>query len=304
MRIFKKVSRIFALLICFCMISAILAPTADAVGQAEITLGTVVAQAGKSVRIPVSIQNNPGIAGLRLRISFNSDALDYISTGKGDVLSAGSLNAALKDNRITITWYDVQDALSDGELFTLEFQVAEGAQGELPLEISIQPEDVVNASWQQVDCGTVNGSIRIGGPSLSGRITSYGPDAPVTLTLLRNGSEVSTLTSTDGTYQFPSVESGDYEIIVSKAHHATASYSVFVETEDLTVNVKLNLLGDVNTDGKVNMKDWVRLYNHINEVETLRGYGLTCADVNGDGKTNMKDWIRLYNHISETDPMW
>ena len=54
----------------------------------------------------------------------------------------------------------------------------------------------------------------------------------------------------------------------------------------------------------VNTKDWVILYNHINEVDVLTGVALANADVNNDGKVNMKDWNRLYDHISEVDPLW
>ena len=64
------------------------------------------------------------------------------------------------------------------------------------------------------------------------------------------------------------------------------------------------ILGDVNVDGKVNGKDWIRLYEHINETHELNDYQLLCADVNKDGKVNGKDWIRLYEHINETNPLF
>ena len=69
------------------------------------------------------------------------------------------------------------------------------------------------------------------------------------------------------------------------------------------VNVK-SLQGDVNGDGKVNGKDWIRLYEHISETNELTGEELKRADVNGDGKVNGKDWIRLYEHINETNPLF
>lgn len=67
--------------------------------------------------------------------------------------------------------------------------------------------------------------------------------------------------------------------------------------------ITLPQLGDVNEDGKVNMKDWNRMYEHLNEVSELPVYVLHCADVNCDGKVNMKDWNRLYEHLSETNPL-
>lgn len=72
-----------------------------------------------------------------------------------------------------------------------------------------------------------------------------------------------------------------------------------------TINfILLKDIGDINGDGKVNMKDWNRLYNHINETDILTGNEFTCADVNQDGKVNMKDWNRMYEHISEINPLF
>ena len=64
------------------------------------------------------------------------------------------------------------------------------------------------------------------------------------------------------------------------------------------------LTGDTNGDGKVNGKDWNRLYEHINETNLLTEEELKCADVNNDGKVNGKDWNRLYEHINETNPLF
>ena len=56
------------------------------------------------------------------------------------------------------------------------------------------------------------------------------------------------------------------------------------------------IAGDINGDGKVNMKDLTRLHQYINnwnvEVQT------ETIDVNGDGKVNMKDLTRLHQYIN------
>ena len=74
--------------------------------------------------------------------------------------------------------------------------------------------------------------------------------------------------------------------------------------ENTLVIVENYVLGDINGDGKVNIKDWNMLYSHINETELLEGYSLLCADINGDGKVNIKDWNRMYDHITEVNPLW
>ena len=64
------------------------------------------------------------------------------------------------------------------------------------------------------------------------------------------------------------------------------------------------ILGDINGDGKVNGKDWNRMYEYINETAELNGEELTRGDVNNDGKVNGKDWNRLYEHITEVNPLF
>lgn len=82
------------------------------------------------------------------------------------------------------------------------------------------------------------------------------------------------------------------------------NFLVDANTKLYAVWSKTFLIGDVNVDGTVNMKDWNCLYEHSNEVAEITGDGYTLADVNSDGKVNMKDWTRLYEHICEIDPLW
>ena len=63
------------------------------------------------------------------------------------------------------------------------------------------------------------------------------------------------------------------------------------------------LKGDINGDGKINIKDWNMLYEYTNETMKLSDEELQRADVNGDGKVNIKDLNRLYEHITEVNPL-
>ena len=63
------------------------------------------------------------------------------------------------------------------------------------------------------------------------------------------------------------------------------------------------LKGDINGDGKINIKDWNMLYEYTNETMKLNDEELQRADVNGDGKVNIKDLNRLYEHITEVNPL-
>ncbi len=147
------------------------------------------------------------------------------------------------------------------------------------------------------------------GVSLSGTVTSFGDDTEdVLIELIPEGMTETTyytvLTGNTATYILTNVAPGSYTVKVSKANHVTRTYALVVGNGTATLDAKICLKGDTTGDGKVNMKDWSRLYDHISETNPLEDYNLLCADVTGDGKVNMKDWSRLYDHISETNPLW
>ena len=104
-------------------------------------------------------------------------------------------------------------------------------------------------------------------------------------------------------YSFSDLLAGAYELRVMKKNHVTRIYNIEITNNNITQNVKICLIGDLNEDGKVNNKDWNRLYNHINESDILSGYELLCADINKDEKVNIKDWNRMYDHITEVNPL-
>ncbi len=142
---------------------------------------------------------------------------------------------------------------------------------------------------------------------VSGTITSAGnTEDDVTLELLKDGSVAysTVVTGNSAHYILSDVAPGSYTLRISKSNHVTREYAVTAGSINVTQNVEICLLGDVTGDGRVNMKDWSTLYEHVNEQTILTDYPFSCADVNLDGRVNMKDWNRLYGHISETDPLW
>ncbi|MBE6924949.1 MAG: hypothetical protein E7466_06940, partial [Ruminococcaceae bacterium] len=147
------------------------------------------------------------------------------------------------------------------------------------------------------------------GVTVSGTVTSYNnASGDITLQLCEYSSgTVAYETTVKGNtvdYSFADVAAGVYTLRVSKANHVTREYMVIVNGGSVAQDVKIQLVGDVNGDGKLNMKDWARMYEHLNEVSELTGYDLQCADTTGDGKVNMKDWARVYEHLNEVNPLW
>ena len=161
--------------------------------------------------------------------------------------------------------------------------------------------------WQMYD------SYKIYDPNASGTLTgtvkSYNSTTdPVTVQLFGSGSSAAAYNTTvkgnSASYTISGITPGNYTMKVSKKNHVTREYTVTVGAENVTQDVKIWLLGDVNGDGTINAKDKKIIYGHINDSTTeLTGYIFDVGDVNKDGAINAKDKKLIFGHISGTS-LW
>ena len=147
------------------------------------------------------------------------------------------------------------------------------------------------------------------GYTVSGTATSFGSDTDnVILQLIAEGfSEADYEVFVKGNtaeYSIEGVAAGTYTMKVMKNNHVTREYTVTVGAENVTQDVEIWLLGDVNGDGTINAKDKKILYGHINDSSTeLTGYIFDVGDVNKDGAINAKDKKQIFGHINGTS-LW
>lgn len=277
-----------------------------ATGVTEITFGEVMAKVGDEVEIPVTIENNPGITSFRFRVAYDMDGLELLSVEKGSVLTSGTLSSTTNKEAETMTfhWFAENNVVGDGEIVLLKFKISESARGDYPLTVTYLENDIVNENWDAIPFTVVEGKISTGS-TVKGTVTSFGEATePVTLRLLENGTEIDKVTSTDGTYSFSSVSPGTYTIEVSKLNHATRTYEITVEREDVSNALKIHLKGDINGDGRVNVSDVGKANAHAKKTKSLEGYEFSCADINGDGRINISDVGKMNAHAKKTVPLW
>lgn len=149
-----------------------------------------------------------------------------------------------------------------------------------------------------------------GGVTVLGTATRFGSQTDdMTIQLIKIGESepaYEVIVKGDATgYSIAGVLPGTYTMKVMKNNHVTREYTVIVGTNTVVQDVKIHLIGDINGDGSVDMKDWGRMRSHINETNVLTDdYALACADVIKDGKVDMKDWGRMRSHINEANPLW
>ena len=148
------------------------------------------------------------------------------------------------------------------------------------------------------------------GYGVSGNVESFnsGTDQ-VTIQLIEQGqSEPAYETIVKGntaSYSIAGVAPGTYTMKVMKQNHVTREYTVTVGAENVTQNVKIHLLGDIDGNGTVTTMDFMRANSHARGVTLLTDYALKCADVVGtDGKVTTMDAMRINAHARGTAKLW
>ena len=105
-------------------------------------------------------------------------------------------------------------------------------------------------------------------------------------------------------YAVEDVSKGEYVLRVTKENHATREYEIVVTSDDVTCELVIHLMGDINGDGRVNTIDAARVNAHAKGVTALTGYEVICSDVNGDGKNNTIDVARINAHAKSVTLLW
>ena len=142
--------------------------------------------------------------------------------------------------------------------------------------------------------------------TLSGTVKCFG-SGTATLQLIdgRGASAASaSVSGTNAGYRLEKVSAGTYTLRASRAGHVTRDYSVTVTNRDVSLNVELLLLGDINGDGVISGRDKKLLYNHMEKISELTGYLFKVGDVNGDGAISGRDKKLLYNHMEKVSLLW
>ena len=150
------------------------------------------------------------------------------------------------------------------------------------------------------------------GVKVSGTVKSYGSDSEnVTVTLLQGTSIIGSpqmLTGVSGSapydqaYSFDTVPAGTYTLKVEKKGHAPFTKEITVGDSNVTENVTIYLIGDVNRDGKIDADDVTALLRHVSGIEMLSSSAVALGNVNGDSNIDADDVTKLLRYVSGIIP--
>ena len=152
-------------LLILCMV-IVCVPFAVAAEEAEpnciIRGNEVVASPDSDVTMTVTIENNPGISGAEIIVSFD-ERLTLVSAEAGEAFSALTYVAPSYYRNPTIFMWDSEkindEDIKDGIILELTFHTPAGVEGEFPVTITYESGNIFDKDLNPMELTTVNGCI-------------------------------------------------------------------------------------------------------------------------------------------------
>ena len=238
------------LLICAAMPFAF----ATASEEPTIVVSDAEGKAGETVSVTVSMKNNPGITSTKVKVHYDTNALELLAKpdgyAMGDFSASGYSWGDTTKSPFVINWCDMINPNNTAELLaTLNFKIKDdAAAGTYPLTLEYDNEgDIYNEDWDTVIFGSKDGSITVIGDEPALEI----PETP------------------EGAIYFAHFQTGDL-------HGWQSGCNIEVVAENDGKAMKWDASG----------ADWANMYNYTTNVAKNTEYVLTM-DVKADRNTNM-----------------
>jgi|GEM_PF-2277201 len=147
----------------------------------------VTVESGEEITVPVKIENNEGFMGFAVLVTYDQDVFTPVSATKGSIVS-GLFNdsiATSKTNTFKVVCSETGNITSDGVLFSLSFDVADGVSGKYEINLSYSQQDTFNENWDNVIFSCENIEVVV---------TENGTTAPTTVTTTEPSTKEETTT--------------------------------------------------------------------------------------------------------------
>lgn len=162
-------SLILAICMSLCLTVSAVAQTPPALDtdKPNVTISTAAARPGDTVRLTVSLQNNPGVWGMRFYIGYDNANLTVTDrTASNDIFKSIMFSPA--DKTVETILCENSGALdanttANGQIAVLTFQISENAQpGFYPVEfVNYDPNDFFDCNFKNVAFTFGSGGITV-----------------------------------------------------------------------------------------------------------------------------------------------
>ncbi len=218
-----KLIRLLSIFTILCLLASITTMSAGT-PDTRISTSTVAALTGGNASVSLNLEGNPGIWGLKLRITYDHDALTLKSVGEGIVFLPDEFTLSENLNKdpfiIVANGSDLVNKTQDGCIVTLNFKVSRNAS-ESVYPIFVEVVQAIDVDGYDLNLSADNGRISVTDDYIPGDI---------------NGSS--------------KVDISDALLLFQ--------HSLMPDLYPLSYPDSV----DFNTDGKINIKDALLLFQH------------------------------------------
>lgn len=127
---------------------------------AALSVSSVSAEKGGTVTVNVSLSNNPGIYGIKVKTEYDSSALQLKSMSNGNVFPANEAICNEAKGVYVANSSDFNNVTGNGTLFTLEFKVLDGADA-ASCNVSVKLEMAQNVDGGKIDVSGGSGKVTV-----------------------------------------------------------------------------------------------------------------------------------------------
>lgn len=120
--------KIISIMIAVMLISILLAMPTQAAGTGKLSMGTVTGQQGGTVKVNVVLSNNPGLASMSIKVSYDTSVLELTNVTDPQLLKGSQLNPNY-GSPYKITWADtsLNNNTKNGTIATFTFKIKDTA---------------------------------------------------------------------------------------------------------------------------------------------------------------------------------
>ena len=146
-----------------------------ALNTATITVGQEVGKPGESVIVSISLDSNPGIAGLSIQVKYDDTRLriesqDAVTNGAalGFLTYVGLNDITCMNNPFTVLWYGATNSTRTGTLLNVKFTILDEAPlGIAYVTVICEPGGAVDMEAENVLVSITQGNISVSYDSIS-----------------------------------------------------------------------------------------------------------------------------------------
>lgn len=255
--------------------------------------------------VEVRAQENPIVSisvedGIELLKNVDGEYYEWYETDEPPADIPFAYDVGSKDPMVTLTYKDSSTktvAYSDLYRETgLYAYIVRGDSEDAPWGVG-EHTATLHLGWF-TDEFTV--TVYSNGTTVSGSLAGYGAEGEVKVQLLNDAGEVVyETTTTDGSYCFDDVELGSYTLQVVKKGTNATKIPVNVDGDDVAVeDVKVSVLGDVDSDGGCSMMDLLAMRKYmLGMISEGDGFDKNAACTTDGTSVSMVDLLNLRKYM-------